>query len=165
MIQYPYLMELHKTETACPRCKSTLSSDMDGAWCVFCGWCPRKLPAETARKILRISQRQFWNVTGSGKLVATKVDGCAYFDESRVRQLAEDNEGHRITRFSVNRLASASEAAERTGYSRQWIGVLCRRGDVRGRKIGNTWHVELETVDSYRVNTSRNITVHHVRVE
>jgi hypothetical protein len=45
---------------------------------------------------------------------------------------------------------SATRASERTGYSSDYIGQLCRAKKVPGKLIGRTWYVELETLLAHK---------------
>jgi hypothetical protein len=44
------------------------------------------------------------------------------------------------------RFVSASKASEKTGYSADYIGQLCRGLKISGELVGRTWYVDLEAL-------------------
>lgn len=48
---------------------------------------------------------------------------------------------------------SAHEAAEKTGYTSDYIGQLCRRRKVPARLVGRAWHVDLDALLEHKENT------------
>lgn len=45
---------------------------------------------------------------------------------------------------------STKEAAELTGYTRQYIANLLKNGKVQGRMVGNRWLVLRQSILDYR---------------
>jgi len=48
-----------------------------------------------------------------------------------------------------NRQITITEAAELFGFSTSWMRILLERGRVPGRKFGQTWTVNKETLERY----------------
>ena len=61
---------------------------------------------------------------------------------------------------------SLAEAAKLTNYSQDYISLLCRRGKMKGEKLGRNWFTTKEWLDDYinRTNGSGEIVV-PVRIE
>jgi hypothetical protein len=47
---------------------------------------------------------------------------------------------------------SAKQAAEETGYARDYIGQLARKGLIAAQRVGGLWYVSLESLKGYQVN-------------
>jgi hypothetical protein len=48
-------------------------------------------------------------------------------------------------------LVSIAEAKEHSSYTHEYITALVRKGKIKGRKSGNVWLVELESLQAYEV--------------
>jgi len=44
---------------------------------------------------------------------------------------------------------SLAEAAKLTNYSQDYISLLCRRGKMKGEKLGRNWFTTKEWIDNY----------------
>ncbi len=53
--------------------------------------------------------------------------------------------------FDGVKYISAGDAAERSGFTCDYIGRLCRDGKVRGRRIGKNWYVENKSFGEFLV--------------
>ena len=53
--------------------------------------------------------------------------------------------------FDEHAFVSAAEAARLSGFTRDYIAMLCRRGSVRGRRVGRNWYVEEDAFKSYLI--------------
>src|ERR1035437_3425536 len=47
---------------------------------------------------------------------------------------------------------SANVASQKTGYAQDHIGALIRTGKIKGKKIGRSWFVDLETLKEHKKN-------------
>ena len=61
------------------------------------------------------------------------------------------------TPISINggQYISAIEAAQKTGFVRDYIARLCREGKVRGTQIGKNWFVDPHSLDAFIAATER----------
>lgn len=50
---------------------------------------------------------------------------------------------------SKNRFITTKQAAARSGYSADHIGLLLRRGMLAGKKMGRDWFVYEQSLDRY----------------
>ncbi|MSR87944.1 MAG: hypothetical protein EXS69_02155, partial [Candidatus Zambryskibacteria bacterium] len=50
---------------------------------------------------------------------------------------------------------SASRAAEKVGYSSDYIGQLCRAKKIPGQLVGRTWYIDLNSLVEHKKNKSR----------
>src|SRR3989344_8905242 len=56
--------------------------------------------------------------------------------------------------FDGVKYISASEAAESSDLTRDYVARLCRTGKVRGRQVGKNWYVAEESLASFLLNQS-----------
>ncbi len=54
-----------------------------------------------------------------------------------------------------DRLISTSKASELTGYSRDYLGQLCRLGTVICKRIGNQWFIDADSLKEYAPKMSK----------
>ena len=53
--------------------------------------------------------------------------------------------------FGKSRFISAGDAARFSGFTRDYIAMLCRQGTLRGKRIGRNWYVDEEALKSFLV--------------
>src|SRR5580698_800158 len=53
--------------------------------------------------------------------------------------------------FGGVKYISATDAASSSGFTRDYIGKLCRLGKVSGKRVGKNWYVDNTSLEKFRI--------------
>jgi hypothetical protein len=122
------------------------------------------IPSKRAAQISGYSQDYIGQLCRAGLIEAKRIGGLwhvALDSLYKHKQKADsyvpvaprkerEPEADSVVTFEGKDYVSASRAAELTGYHKDYVGQLARKGSIQSRQIGNRWYVHSEGILAHK---------------